>query len=75
MSIAKDEVLGQVVAVSVFDTEAEAIARANGSIYGLAASVWSDDLNRAHRVARAQSRYRLREYHGCVGRYRSVWRW
>jgi gamma-glutamyl-gamma-aminobutyraldehyde dehydrogenase len=35
-----------------FDTEAEALALANDSPYGLQASVWSDNLNRAHRVAR-----------------------
>ncbi|WP_434702108.1 aldehyde dehydrogenase [Pseudomonas sp. Z1-12] len=52
MQLAREEVFGPVLAISVFDDEEQAIAMANEHIYGLAASVWTDDLNRAHRVAR-----------------------
>lgn len=53
MTIAREEIFGPVMSVIRFKTEAEAIALANASNYGLQASVWSDNLNRAHRVARA----------------------
>ena len=53
MGLAREEVFGPVLAVSAFDTEEEAVRLANDSIYGLAASVWSDDFNQVHRVARA----------------------
>ncbi len=53
MRIAREEIFGPVLSVLRFESEAEAIALANGTDYGLQASVWSHDINRAHRVARA----------------------
>jgi acyl-CoA reductase-like NAD-dependent aldehyde dehydrogenase len=53
MKIAREEIFGPVLSVIRFRSEEEAIAMANDSSYGLQASVWSDNINRAHRVARA----------------------
>jgi acyl-CoA reductase-like NAD-dependent aldehyde dehydrogenase len=52
MKIAREEIFGPVMSVIRFKTEEEAVAMANDSTYGLQASVWSDNINRAHRVAR-----------------------
>ena len=51
MRISREEIFGPVLAVTAFDSEDEALAMANDSVYGLAASVWTDDLSQAHRVA------------------------
>ncbi len=48
----RDEVFGPVVAVLPFDDEADAIAKANDTAYGLAGSIWTDNLGRGLRVAR-----------------------
>jgi aminomuconate-semialdehyde/2-hydroxymuconate-6-semialdehyde dehydrogenase len=46
-----EEIFGPVATVIPFDTEDEALAWANTTSYGLAASVWTKDLARAHRVS------------------------
>ena len=50
--LAQEEVFGPVLAVLDFDDEAEALATANASRFGLAASIWTSNLDRAHRLAR-----------------------
>ena len=47
----KEEIFGPVCHIAPFDSEEEAIAKANNTKYGLAASVWTSNLKRGHRVA------------------------
>jgi len=51
--VCREEVFGPVVVITPFDTEAEAVAAANGTPYGLNAMLFTENLSRAHRVAAA----------------------
>jgi gamma-glutamyl-gamma-aminobutyraldehyde dehydrogenase/4-guanidinobutyraldehyde dehydrogenase/NAD-dependent aldehyde dehydrogenase len=53
MTIAREEIFGPVLATLTFKDVNEAIRIANDSIYGLQASLWTNDLSKAHKVARA----------------------
>ncbi|MDR1510827.1 MAG: aldehyde dehydrogenase family protein [Synergistaceae bacterium] len=53
MTIACEEIFGPVLSIMRFDTEEEAVSIANGTEYGLGASVWTKDINRAMRVSQA----------------------
>src|SRR5690606_32090323 len=51
--VVQEEFFGPVMNIEPFTDEYNAVERANATRYGLAASVWTNDLNRAHRVSRA----------------------
>ncbi|KAG9466259.1 hypothetical protein GDO78_016909 [Eleutherodactylus coqui] len=53
MTCVKEEIFGPVMSILPFDTEEEALARANNTTYGLAGGVFSRDIQRAHRVVAA----------------------
>jgi len=52
MELVREEVFGPVMAVMAFESEEEAVSRANDSIYGLGAGVMTNDAKRAHRLAK-----------------------
>jgi aldehyde dehydrogenase (NAD+) len=52
MQIVREEIFGPVAAIVPFDDEAEVTARANATVFGLGAGVWTRDIGRAHRMTR-----------------------
>jgi aldehyde dehydrogenase (NAD+) len=67
MRVCQEEIFGPVVACLAFDGEKEAVALANGVPYGLGAGVWTNDIRRAYRVAKA-----LRAGTVWVNNYRTI---
>ncbi len=53
MKVAREEIFGPVLSVMSFSDEGEALRMANDTPYGLAAAVWTQDINRAHRMSQA----------------------
>jgi acyl-CoA reductase-like NAD-dependent aldehyde dehydrogenase len=53
MAIAREEIFGPVLATLTFKNVEDAVRIANDSIYGLQASLWTNDLSKAHKTARA----------------------
>ena len=77
MRIFREEIFGPVLAVTTFKTEAEALAIANDTVYGLGAGVWSRDGSRAYRMGRAiqagrvwTNCYHLYPAHAAFGGYK-----
>src|SRR5436309_4819705 len=53
MRIAREEIFGPVLATIRFSDADDAVAKGNATVYGLAAAVWTRDISKAHRIARA----------------------
>jgi aldehyde dehydrogenase len=77
MRVFQEEIFGPVVGVTTFKDEAEALAIANDTEFGLGAGVWTRDINRAYRMGRAikagrvwTNCYHLYPAHAAFGGYK-----
>jgi aldehyde dehydrogenase len=77
MRVFQEEIFGPVVSITTFKDEAEAVAIANDTQFGLGAGVWTRDINRAYRVGRALKAgrvwtncYHLYPAHAAFGGYK-----
>jgi aldehyde dehydrogenase len=77
MRVFQEEIFGPVVSVTTFKDEAEALAIANDTLYGLGAGVWSRDINTAYRMGRGikagrvwTNCYHLYPAHAAFGGYK-----
>ena len=77
MRVFQEEIFGPVVSVTTFKDEAEAVAIANDTEFGLGAGLWTRDINRAYRVGRAikagrvwTNCYHLYPAHAAFGGYK-----
>jgi aldehyde dehydrogenase len=77
MRIFQEEIFGPVLAVTTFRDEAEALAIANDTLYGLGAGVWTRDINTAYRMGRSiqagrvwTNCYHLYPAHAAFGGYK-----
>ena len=77
MRIFQEEIFGPVLSVTPFDTDDEALAIANDTLYGLGAGIWTRDMNRAYRFGRGiqagrvwTNCYHLYPAHAAFGGYK-----